>query len=49
MVLSICRRHLLAGAVAGTAALLPSRSHSYGDYFATRVMRPPALEDGEAV
>jgi Ca-activated chloride channel homolog len=49
MTLSMCRRELLAaGALAGTATMLPSGSHSY-DYYDVRVMRSPPLEEGEFV
>ena len=50
MTLKMRRRDLLAaGAVLGTAALLPARLHSYGSDDGAQVMRAPLLEDGEVV
>lgn len=45
----IGRRDLLAGALASTVIVPSSRSYSYGYYATNRAMRPPALQDGEAI
>lgn len=50
MTLIVRRRELLtAGALATTAAVLPSPLHSYGNYGTARLMRAPSLEEGESV